>query len=544
MQEAMSMAGTLTFKVATEQGELEQIHRLNYETFVEEIPQHKPNPDGALVDKFHRENTYIICKQGDELLGMLAVRGNRPFSLDEKVANLDSYLPSGRSACEIRLLAVRKECRYSRLFRDLIAKAVGHCRKRGYDLVVVSAAVGQKKLYEHLGFVPFGPVVGSPEVSFQPMYLTTEAYDNSARQVIEPKAVSSAERKMFLLPGPVEVSPDVQRAFSESTISHRAEDFLKVHRDTKELLCRLVNAKNVEIFMGTGTLANDVIAAQLSLRPQKGLILSNGEFGWRIIGQAKRFSLFFESICLDWGSPFEAGEIRKVVAEHPDIKWVWAVHCETSTGILNDIAMLKDISSERGIQLCLDCVSSIGTAYVDLDGVHLASAVSGKGLRSYAGLSMVFYEQKPPPSAGAVPAYLDLAAYCDNNGVPYTVCSNLICAMHKALLDLDIDRNLRIVAAVSAWLKDELRKMGLTTVISDEHANPFIITVGLPGQFNSEVVGSWLESKGCFISYRSRYLLERNWIQICLIGDFSREALTPFLSALREALSSRPVRSD
>jgi len=533
------MAGTLTFKVATEQKEFEQIHRLNYETFVEEIPQHKPNADRALVDKFHRENTYIICKQGDELLGMLAVRGNRPFSLDEKMSDLDSYLPNHRSVCEIRLLSVRRESRHSGVFRDLIARAVEHCRKSGYDLVVASAALRQKKLYEHIGFVPFGPIVGTTQASFQPMYLTEESYESSIRRVIEQRAESSGVRKMFLLPGPIDVSRDVQRAFNESTISHRAEDFLKVHRDTKELLCRLVNAKNVEIFMGSGTLANDVIAAQLSLKQQNGLILSNGEFGRRIISQAKRFALSFESICFEWGRPFDAAEIRRIVSEDPDIRWLWAVHCETSTGMLNDIAMLKEISNERGMSLCLDCVSSIGTAYVDLGGVSFASAVSGKGLRSYGGLSMVFYAERPASFGGDLPAYLDLAAYCGNDGVPYTVCSNLVCAMHEALLNLDMDRNLRTVAGISAWLKDELRKIGLAEVISDEYANPFVVTVGLPCGFDSEVVGSRLEREGYFIAYRSGYLLERNWIQICLIGDFSRETLKPFVGAIRGIISSR-----
>jgi len=48
------------YKVAATADEFEQIHRLNYQTFVGEIPQHSPNPEGRLVDKFHAENTYLI----------------------------------------------------------------------------------------------------------------------------------------------------------------------------------------------------------------------------------------------------------------------------------------------------------------------------------------------------------------------------------------------------------------------------------------------------------------------------------------------------
>ncbi|HQL20535.1 MAG TPA: hypothetical protein PLY49_02145, partial [Opitutaceae bacterium] len=104
-------ASDLLLKIASEDAEFEQIHRLNYRTFVEEIPQHAPNADGRLVDRFHAENTYVIALQGERLIGMLALRAQRPFSLDSKVPNLDQYLPAGRIPVEVRLLAVEPDVR-------------------------------------------------------------------------------------------------------------------------------------------------------------------------------------------------------------------------------------------------------------------------------------------------------------------------------------------------------------------------------------------------------------------------------------------------
>ena len=98
----MNSREPLVFKTATEDWELEQIHRLNYKTFVEEIPQHHASPTHRLVDKFHAENTYLICLSEQKLVGMLAVRGNRPFSLDQKLPDLDSYLPKGRKIWRLR----------------------------------------------------------------------------------------------------------------------------------------------------------------------------------------------------------------------------------------------------------------------------------------------------------------------------------------------------------------------------------------------------------------------------------------------------------
>ncbi|MEA2069026.1 MAG: GNAT family N-acyltransferase, partial [Verrucomicrobiota bacterium] len=124
----MGLLDGFVFKIATELWEFEAVHALNYKTFVEEIPQHDPNHEKKLVDKFHGENTYIICVNEDarKLAGMIAYRDKRPFSLDQKLENLDTYLPAGRSLCEIRLLAVEEEYRYTRISQGLIAQLVEH----------------------------------------------------------------------------------------------------------------------------------------------------------------------------------------------------------------------------------------------------------------------------------------------------------------------------------------------------------------------------------------------------------------------------------
>jgi len=157
----MSTRPPLVFKTASEDWEFEQIHRLNYKTFVEEIPQHKASPTHRMVDKFHAENTYLICTCGRQIAGMLAVRSNRPFSLDQKVENLESYLPPGRKLCEVRLLAVDRKFRGAQVLQGILALLWQHGIEKSYDLAVISGTPRQFRLYQHLGFVPFGPVVGS-----------------------------------------------------------------------------------------------------------------------------------------------------------------------------------------------------------------------------------------------------------------------------------------------------------------------------------------------------------------------------------------------
>src|SRR5882757_4505726 len=247
----MSTRAPLVFKTAAEGWEFELIHRLNYKTFVEEIPQHKAQPTDRLVDKFNSENTYLICLSGRKLAGMLAVRGQRPFSLDQKLENVDSYLPAGRRICEIRLLAVDKKFRGAQVLQGILALLWQHGVEKGYDLAIISGTTRQFKLYQHLGFVPFGPAVGLGEAQFQPMYVTLETFEATAREFLrsspsrafQPSAVN-------FLPGPVTVRREVRRAFEQAPESHRADAFAKDFHAVKQILCELVRAKNVELLLG------------------------------------------------------------------------------------------------------------------------------------------------------------------------------------------------------------------------------------------------------------------------------------------------------
>ena len=116
----------LRFRIADSPDEFEAIHRLNYRTFVEEIPQHPANPE--------------------------------------------------RRIGEVRLLAIDPGHRRSQVLPGLCHLLEEQCLARGLDLLIVSATTRQRRLYEHLGFVPFGPLVGHEGARFQPMCLTFERY--------------------------------------------------------------------------------------------------------------------------------------------------------------------------------------------------------------------------------------------------------------------------------------------------------------------------------------------------------------------------------
>src|SRR4051812_7453401 len=72
--------GPYLLKVAETAEEVEQVHRLNYRTFVREIPQHADQGDGRLVDKFHDRNVYFIAIREGRVVGMVSAHGGPKFS--------------------------------------------------------------------------------------------------------------------------------------------------------------------------------------------------------------------------------------------------------------------------------------------------------------------------------------------------------------------------------------------------------------------------------------------------------------------------------
>jgi aspartate aminotransferase-like enzyme len=239
-----------------------------------------------------------------------------------------------------------------------------------------------------------------------------------------------------------------------------------------------------------------------------------------------------------WGAPLDLAAVEARLARK-DVKWLWAVHCETSTGVLNDLAALQAICRAAGVKLCLDSISSIGTLEVDLREVYLASCVSGKALGSFPGLSMVFYDTLAPHAPDALPRYLDLRYYAAQSGVAFTTSTNLVYALQAALACASWPQRFARIGATTHWLRRKLRAAGFAIVAADEHAAPGVLSIALDSALDSSAVGMRLRQEGFLVGYESSYLVRRNWIQIALMGAWSDERLETFVATLSRVCALR-----
>lgn len=482
-------------KIATTEQEFNQIAALNYATFVEEIPQHAQNSELRLVDKFHRENEYVVVYKDVDIVGMVAFRDARPFSLDQKIGAVEQYLTAEDSQflCEIRLLAIHKEHRNGRVFAMLSKALFRHFYDKGYSACVISGTVREEKLYTQMGFRQFADVVGSEEARYLPMVMTRTDSERFRARLQEESCV--------FYPGPV-----ASTIHSVSTISHRSATFTADYTQMQQQLVNITYANYVLTLVGTGTLANDAMLGQLKedFVDKSGLMLVNGEFGRRLFQQARLWGLAVDKYEVIWSAAFDLAEIRARL-ETGDYAWLAFVHGETSTGTLNELAPIVALAHEFGVEVCVDCISSFGAEPLQLTGVRYATAVSGKSIGAMSGLAFVFCDELPQKSTA--PSYMNLVLYAQKE-IPFTLPHFLVRHVSSALASYP-ERYAQLAGRLQKIEQSAFAPYLLTT-----NRYSMIATLELP---NYKIFHETARLNGFYLHGESSYLTNRGWLQISTI---------------------------
>jgi aspartate aminotransferase-like enzyme len=591
----MLRVGPYIFKQAESDLEFEQIHRLNYRTFVNEIRQYTDPGNEQLVDKFHHKNVYFIGQKHGRVVGMLSAHDKPPFSIGERLPDPSIIARPGMSVMEVRLLAVEPSERHSSLFFGLVYVMYSHAIKVQKTHLVISGVAQRMRMYQRLGFEPIGAAVTSGQASFVPMILTLadipykmrriknlweshidnllrsdksewdveeekQTFRTTFNQDYPPKAGEAgdaepprpgllAEAEVCLLPGPVTISPAVRQAFHQPPIYHRGPAFIRRFTAVRDVLGQLVGGRRVAILNGSGTLANETVAAALASIPWlgRGLMLVNGEFGERLVRQASRFGLHPRVLRWDWGEPWNLDAVEAALAEDSAENWVWGVHQESSTGVLNNLPGLVRVARRRGVQVCVDCISSLGAVPIQLQDVFLATGSSGKSLGSIAGAALVFAD----PGAleridrSRIPSYFDLVAALTTEGPCYTFPSPTLLALEAALGEYSTPERAQAVynryAQLSRYVRRQLRELGLPPLARDEDASPVVTTFAPPGNESAVAFVERCLSWGIAIGGQSGYLAQRRLVQIATMGAVSQPMCEALFGPLATYLAREPA---
>lgn len=540
----------LLFKEAESSAELQQIHLLNHRIFAEEVAQHHPHPSGLLVDRFHDQNRYFIATRDGVVIGMISAHAGPDFSITTRLPDA-LVLKNFARPVEVRLLAIDPQERNRTILAGLLWQAYSFAVSNDFSHLLISGITERERMYRKLGFRPLGPAVRAGHASFVPMVMEIkENSKNNLRRVRLhegrwSRSVAASE-PISLMPGPVCIHPRVAMAFASPPVSHRLPAFVDVYEKVRSQLNGLVRGMEVALFPGAGTLANDAIAANLKaiFSDAEGLILTNGEFGERIANQAAKANLKFHQLRFPWGKPWSIAAIENALNRKP--AWVWAVHLETSTGVLNDVETLLTLASASKCAVALDCVSSIGATPIanEPGSILMVSGVSGKSLGSYAGLAFVFLsdECRGLLSGKALCPSFDLFRMHQTRGPVSTVLSSSLFALARALDDNygspeAATQRFREYLSLGEQTRRELRALGLEPLAPDVIAAPNITTFVLPApSFPEECLRA-----GYRIAHESPYLQTRGWGQIATMGNITAESLASYFRVMGLRGSYQPA---
>ena len=326
--------------------------------------------------------------------------------------------------------------------------------------------------------------------------------------------------------GPVSISPQVMKALHDAPISHRSPVFKKLYHRTTGLLSEAFNAQQTFLLTGSGTLANEVMLNEIKNLHKKGLILSNGEFGNRLVEQARRHQLLFDTYSIEWGRKFDAGTIKKRL-EQNDVHWILFCHCETSTGVINELQTIIALSKPFHCACFVDCMSTVGTMHLDLAGVSMATASSGKGLASVPGLAIVF-SNMDLVSKKEGPVYIDLSHYAKNDGIPFTISSNLVKALFVSIQQKLQPAQFQFIQYYGERIFETLNKK---EIVPFSNAHSKVFTIVIPGEAGLHFNRHMKQNK-LLLSSESEYLKCRQWQQQAGFGYYRQIELEYVLKVL------------
>lgn len=312
-------------------------------------------------------------------------------------------------------------------------------------------------------------------------------------------------RHFLQIPGPTNLPERISRAIARPTIDHRGPEFAQM---TLDIFARLkqvfATSSPIVIYPSSGTGAWEAALANTLSPGDRVLMFETGHFAnlWSKI--ATQLGLEVELLPGDWRSGVDAQALHDRLAADNNhaIKAVAAVHNETSTGVLSDIAAIRRTldNNDHPALLLVDTISSL--ASVDYRhgewGVDVTVAGSQKGLMLPPGLSFNAISAKALQAAqqATLPrSYWDWGPILETNAqgfFPYTPATNLLFGLDEAL-NMLFEEGLEHVFARHRRHAEATRRAvnvwGLELLCrNDKEYSPTLTAVLLPAEHDADAL--------------------------------------------------------
>lgn len=251
--------------------------------------------------------------------------------------------------------------------------------------------------------------------------------------------------KFVYTPGPTRVRENVRLAISKSTTNPDIDiEFCEFYKNTCKKMSSILNTENdVYILSGEGILGLEAACASLTEPGDKVLVIDNGIFGRGFDDFVKMYGGEVVYFSGDYTNEIDIEELEKFLQKENDFKYATVVHCDTPTGVLNDLSKICPLLKRYNILTVVDSVAAMVGEEIRVDDWQIDIALGGsqKAISAPTGLTIVSISEDAKNSMKnrkmpIVGFYLNLTIwekYYENKWFPYTMPINEIIGLDRAI---------------------------------------------------------------------------------------------------------------
>ena len=368
-------------------------------------------------------------------------------------------------------------------------------------------------------------------------------------------AQSETGDPLLLTPGPLTTSKSVKQVMVRDWGSRDAA-FIAINTAVLEGLPKIIHgeADFVTVPMqGSGTFAVEAMLTSFVPRDGKCLVLVNGAYGLRakkILDVAGRSSVVHET---PEDTPPDLAEIEQILLADSGVTHVFAVHCETTSGIRNPIEAVAALVKRLGRRLLIDAMSAFGALPLDARDVAFdaVAASSNKCIQGVPGLGFVLARKDAleATKGNATTLVLDLfdqhQALSKTGQYRFTPPIHVIVAFHQALDEFWAEGGVagrgERYADNARILIDGMERLGFETLLPRVRQAPIIVTFRMPEdpRFVFQRFYDALKDRG-YVIYPGKLTVAESF-RIGCIGDLHAKDMSAFVSVVADVLDEMGV---
>lgn len=360
----------------------------------------------------------------------------------------------------------------------------------------------------------------------------------------------------LLTPGPLTTAYAVKQAMLRDWGSWDG-DFRAMTADMRRRLLALTGDTKGEFdcvpMQGSGSFCVEAMLGSFVPKDGKVLVLANGAYGLRAAQTMQYLGRAYTLIDKGDYLPPRGSEVAAALDADPAITHVIAIHCETSSGILNPVAEISEAVYAKGRKLLVDSMSAFGAIPLDVNEIRYEAMVSSanKCIEGVPGFGFVIAKKTELEAAKGRSHSLSLDVHAqwatlEKTGQwRFTPPTHVVAAFLEALKMHEAEGGVAGRGARYTKNRDVMvagmRELGFETLLSDHWLSPIIVTFFCPAHenFAFDRFYGLMKDKG-FIIYPGKLTVVESFRVGC-IGRMDEHVMRRVVEAARESLAEMNV---